>query len=76
MASLAELEQRLQEAENAAHEIAIGGGVVEVRWGSNRNTRFTEANLDKLHAYIDRLKDQIAVMKGEPRRMRPVRFTF
>lgn len=76
MATLAELEQQLQEAKDAKHQIITGGGVVEVRFGSNRSTRFSEVNLDRLQAYIDQLEDQIALLKGEPRRRRAVRFTF
>lgn len=71
MASLATLQTRLEEAENARHSLAMGEQVVEV-WKDGRRVTYSQAKLPDLDAYILTLKRDIqeatALAEGKPRR--------
>ncbi len=63
MADLATLQTRLAEAETAAHDLALGKKVVELRRG-DRMIRYTAANAGSLSSYIDTLKVEIADLEA------------
>lgn len=52
--------QRLNEAENALHQLNIGKAVVEVVDQNGERVRFTVANSSRLSAYIKQLKAELA----------------
>lgn len=68
----AEFRTRLAEAEAARHDIAIGNREVEIQH-ANKRTRYSEANLGALLAYITELKGKIALCDGCARRPRSFR---
>lgn len=63
MADLATLQTRLLEAELAYHKLATGSKQVEVQHGDMK-TKYSEADLGKLQAYINQLKAEIAQLGG------------
>lgn len=65
MADLATLKTRLTEAEQAYHLLQTGALEVEVDHNGSR-TRYTAAGSDRLNAYIQSLKNQIAALEGKP----------
>ena len=71
MATLAQLQTWLSEAESARHSIATGAGIVSLQ-KDGRAMRYTAQNIADLNAYIDRLERQIeaatADAAGRPRR--------
>ena len=66
---MATLTERLQEAENALHQLNIGKSVVEVVDQNGERVRFNAANAYRLSAYIQSLKREIA---GTNRTLRPM----
>ncbi len=50
------LEQRLQEAETAYHELMAGRAVVEIRDQNGETVRYQAANAFRLATYIQELK--------------------
>ncbi|EGL63567.1 hypothetical protein AGRO_3636 [Agrobacterium sp. ATCC 31749] len=72
MATIAELQGWLREAEKALHELLTGKGVAEVRDSNGESVRYTMANVSRLRQYIEDLKSQIAGQPRTPHRvMRP-----
>lgn len=71
MASLAQLQTWLTEAEAARHSLALGEQVAEV-WKDGRRVTYTQARLPDLDAYIKTLQRDIqqatALAEGRPRR--------
>lgn len=68
---MATLQERLDEAEAAYHDLQIGKSVVELRDSNNETVRYNPASLPKLAAYIESLKNQIDPTRcGGP--MRPL----
>jgi len=68
MTDLTTLRQRLLEAEGARHRLMIGELEVTVSVGGYGATTYTQVNIDKLDAYISKLKAEIAALEGRPRR--------
>lgn len=73
MATTAELQARLVEAERAYHEIVIGGGVRTLVDQSGERIEYQTANLTRLAAYILDLKRQLGTL---PRQAGPLGFYF
>lgn len=66
--------QRLVEAQAALHAIQIGQGIQSVTDQNGESVRYTTANVTRLMAYIEQLKQEIA---GTPtRRSGPIRPNF
>ncbi len=68
MTDLTTLETRLTEAEAALHLLATGGQRQTVDIGAGGRVTYTTANVADLRRYIADLKNQIAKLKGLPRR--------
>jgi len=68
MTELTTLETRLMEAEAALHVLATGGQRQVVDIGTGGRVAYTAANVVDLRLYIGSLKNQIAKLKGLPRR--------
>lgn len=64
MADLAQLETWLQEAENAYHTVAIGGGVTVVVDQNGERVEYSRANLAALGKYVATLQAKINSLKG------------
>lgn len=60
MATLAQLQTWLSEAESARDKVATGKGFVSLQ-KDGRSIRYTAQNIADLNAYIDRLERQIEV---------------
>jgi hypothetical protein len=76
MIDLPVLRARLAEAEQALHDLALGGSVVSIS-DNERKITFTAANIGQLRGYIDDLRRQIAELECPlPPRRGPVVFTF
>lgn len=58
---MATLQERLDEAEAAYHDLAIGKSVVELRDSNNETVRYNIASISRLAAYIADLKRQLGV---------------
>ncbi|NSZ73956.1 hypothetical protein G6L74_09410 [Agrobacterium tumefaciens] len=72
MASIAELQIWLREAEKAYRDLSTGKSVVEVRDSNGESVRYSMANMSRLRQYIAELKAQIAGQPTTPHRvMRP-----
>lgn len=70
MTEIATLRQRLNEAEEAYHKLAMGQSVVMLNYsidGSNQR-QFNQASLPALETYIARLKVEISRASGLGRR--------
>ncbi len=67
MADPATLQARLDEAEQALHELLTGRRAVTVDYDGTR-TQFTAAEEAKLRAYIDELKRQLGTPDAPKRR--------
>lgn len=76
MATLATLQTRLTEAEDALHQLLIGTREVTIEFGAGRKVSYNQANIAELRSYIARLEDQIAVLQGTGAGRKPVRFVF
>jgi hypothetical protein len=58
--------ERLKEAENALHQLMIGGQPVEVRDQNGEAVKYTPANASRLRAYIAELKQQLGQHCSRP----------
>ena len=76
MTSLATLQTRLEESEEALHTLLIGEKEVTLEFGAGRKVSYNQANIAELRSYIARLEDQIAVLEGTGAGRKPVRFVF
>lgn len=56
---MATLQERLDEAEQAYHDLCIGKGVVELRDSNGETARYNVASLPRLTAYIAQLKSEL-----------------
>jgi gpW len=68
MPDLITLSQRLLDAEGALHRLMIGELEVTVSVGGFGATTYAQTDINKLNAYISRLKSEIAAIEGRPRR--------
>jgi hypothetical protein len=70
MADLTTLQTRLTQAESAYHKLLTGSMEERVDTGSGYAVAYTRADADKLLAYINTLKGEIAALGGggRPRR--------
>ena len=68
MSDLKTLRSRLLQAETALHRLMLGELEVHVSVGSYGSTTYSQANIDKLNAYITQLKSEIATRQGNHRR--------
>lgn len=59
MATTEELQSRLDEAEQAYHDLCIGKGVVRLRDSNNEEVQYNITALPRLAAYIADLKRQL-----------------
>ena len=66
------LTKRLAEAEEALHQVRIGGQAVVVGYDGHR-TEYTPANAAELHRYISSLRRQLGLARGGFASL-PVRF--
>lgn len=66
MADQATLQQRLDEAEQAYHELATGVRVVTVSSTSGKSMTFNQSKLGELGAYIASLKRQLGISSNRP----------
>jgi|DEB19_MinimDraft_3_1074340.scaffolds.fasta_scaffold04617_5 hypothetical protein len=76
MTTLATLQTRLSEAEEALHAILTGTKEVSLEFGSGRKIAYNQGSISELRGYIARLTDQIAVLQGTGAGRKPVRFVF
>lgn len=60
------LRQRLAEAEQALHDLTIGGGLASLRDASGRQINYTPADAPRLSVYIAGLKKQLGMDGGRP----------
>lgn len=71
MATTAEIQTRLTEAEAALHALATGQRVVDV-WRDGRRVTFSQATIGQLRDYIAQLRNDLAEAQnldaGRPRR--------
>ncbi len=72
MADNETLTKRLTEAEEALHQVQIGGQAVVVGYDGHR-TEYSPANAAELHRYIISLRRQLGLSSGGLA-SRPVRF--
>lgn len=75
MPSVVVLQQRLEEAELALHQLHTGAREVEVRVDDYGMTEFSEVNVKDLEHYIAKLRNEISMAEGRPRR-RPILMRF
>lgn len=68
MTDLSTLKQRHAEAEAALHRLMTGELEVTVSIGGYGATTYAQTDIDKLNAYISKLKSEIAAIEGRPRR--------
>jgi hypothetical protein len=68
MPDLDTLKTRLSEAETAYHLLVTGAKEASVNIGGYGMVTYTQAGLDKLEAYISRLRGEIARKSGSLRR--------
>jgi hypothetical protein len=67
----------LAEAEVALHRLLTGTAEQTVTFGSGKSVTYTAASIDKLRAYIEDLRNQVAVCDGQvPCKRGPIRFVF
>jgi len=66
------LQERLQEAEQAFHDLSIGKAVAELRDSNGETVRYTQASRANLSSYIADLRSQIAGCYDSLRPMRPM----
>lgn len=59
---MATLQERLDEAEAAYHDLLIGKAVVELRDANGETIRYTVANRAALASYIEDLKRQLGTI--------------
>ena len=68
MSDLSTLHQRLVEAERALHRLMIGELEVTASVGGYGATTYAQSDINKLNAYIAKLKTEIAAKERRPRR--------
>jgi hypothetical protein len=68
MTTIAELQQRIDEAELALHKLMTGAREVTISVGGFGTTTYAETDSVKLEKYIAMLKQTIARKKGLARR--------
>lgn len=67
----------LAEAEHALHRLLTGTAEQTVTFGSGKSVTYTAASIDKLKAYVNDLKNQVAECDGQaPCKRGPIRFVF
>lgn len=76
MATLSELQTRLNEAETALHNVLVGKGIAEVRDFNGESIRYNKVETSALRAYIKGLQEQIATMLGTVPTSGPMRPFF
>lgn len=66
MANITLLTQRLAEAENAHHLLMMSEKVVTLAYSldGNNQMQYNQTSIDKLEAYISKLKEQITRASG------------
>lgn len=69
---MATLQERLDEAEQAYHDLCIGKGVVELRDSNGETVRYNIASLPRLTAYIAQLKGELGQSSSTLGPMRPL----
>lgn len=69
------LNSQLAEAELAYHTLMTGGQAQSVSY-DGKSVTFTQANAERLQAYITTLKERIAALEGRPVRRQPIYATF
>ncbi len=74
MTELARLEQSLNEAETALHQLMIGGKAQSIDY-DGRRISYHAANIDGLRRHIAELKNRISILKGYPKR-NPIHIAF
>lgn len=62
------LKERLTDAESALHRLMVGELEVTVSVGGYGATTYAQTDINKLTAYIAKLKSEIAAKEGCPRR--------
>ena len=62
------LKERLTDAESALHRLMVGELEVTVSVGGYGATTYAQTDMNKLTAYIAKLKSEIAAKEGHPRR--------
>ena len=63
------LEEKLEQAEAAYHDLMMGKGVVEVRDSNGEMVRYNAANRSQLAGYINELKRQMGQTCAGPARV-------
>lgn len=62
------LKERLTDAESALHRLMVGELEVTVSVGGYGATTYAQTDINKLTAYIAKLKSEMAAKEGRPRR--------
>lgn len=65
---ITDLRAKISEAKEALHRVYLGDKVTEVGFGTNRVTKWGQANAQQLNAYISELEAQLSKLLGQPRR--------
>jgi len=77
MADCNTVAQRLAEAQQAYHDIMIGGAVSRFVDQNGEQVQYTRANSTLLGIYIQKLLDEQAACNGQPMQYRgPLKFTY
>lgn len=61
---MATVQERLNEAEAAYHDLVTGRAVAEIRDQNGETVRYSKADLSKLQLYINSLKQTLAASGG------------
>jgi hypothetical protein len=73
MATTADIQTRLTEAQTAYHRLITGTQAVEIRDSNGESIRYSSANLSRLRGYIRDLENELAGTAASSRRpLRPV----
>ena len=70
------LQQRLDEAHDALHRLAIGEREVQVSWSDGRRGQYSEVTPEYLQRYISALNSAIAAKKARRPARAPVYLEF
>jgi len=77
MATLAVLQQRLAEAQQAEHDIMTGTSVRRFIDQNGESVEYSRANINQLQAYIRKLEQQIRDLQNSVEAYRgPIKFRF
>lgn len=60
-----DIERRLREAEEALHRLQTGSQFTRVRLSDGSETEFSAPKINELHAYVARLRDELAGLRRE-----------